>query len=48
MTTLFVKNAEVLATMDRENPLPEIKDGALLVVDHRIEFVGTTAELVDV
>jgi cytosine/adenosine deaminase-related metal-dependent hydrolase len=44
MTTLFIKNADVLVTMAQDQPLPEIKDGALLAVDNRIEFIGTTAE----
>ncbi len=46
MTTLLIKNADVLVTMNPEpgaDP-PEIKDGALVAVDNKIEFAGTTAE----
>jgi len=43
MSTLFVKNATVLATMDDQRR--EIQDGALFVRDGFIEAVGTTQEL---
>jgi cytosine/adenosine deaminase-related metal-dependent hydrolase len=48
MTRLFVKNAEILVTMDgsHHDSQREIKNGALLVEDNRIEFVGTTEEAV--
>src|SRR5450432_1788655 len=45
MYTLLIKHAHVLATMDDQGR--EIFDGALLVRDHLIEAVGTTAELAD-
>jgi cytosine/adenosine deaminase-related metal-dependent hydrolase len=44
MTTLFVKNADVLVTMDQGQTPSEIKDGALIVADNTIEFAGTTSE----
>ncbi|NWF69999.1 MAG: 8-oxoguanine deaminase [Chloroflexi bacterium] len=44
MTLLLAKNAHVLVTMDETRR--EIHDGALLVRDHVIEAVGTTAEIV--
>lgn len=43
MTTLLVKNIHTLVTMD--NDRREIRQGALLVRDHQIEQVGTTAQL---
>ena len=43
MTTLLVKNIDVLATMDAARR--EIPDGAILVEDNVIQRVGTTAEL---
>jgi len=43
MSTLLVRNIELLATFDDERR--EIADGALLVRDNVIEKVGTTAEL---
>jgi cytosine/adenosine deaminase-related metal-dependent hydrolase len=43
MTTLFVKNADVLATMDADRR--ELKDGALLVKDNVIQAVGTTSQI---
>jgi len=43
MTTLLIKNIDVLVTMDAQRR--EIKDGALLVEDNVIQQVGTTAEL---
>jgi 8-oxoguanine deaminase len=43
MTTLLVKNIHTLVTMDAERR--EIRRGAILVRDHVIEQVGTTAEL---
>ncbi|MEP7289816.1 MAG: 8-oxoguanine deaminase [Chloroflexota bacterium] len=43
MSTLLVKHALVLATMDDQRR--EISDGALFVRDHLIEAIGTTAEL---
>ena len=43
MTILFVKNANVLVTMDPSQTPSEIKGGALIVVDNKIEFVGTTS-----
>lgn len=47
MGTLFVKNAEVLVTMEAaglagESPAAEIKNGALVVEDNVIRFVGET------
>src|SRR5450432_313902 len=45
MYTLLIKHAHVLATRDDQGR--EIFDGALLVRDHLIEAVGTTAELAD-
>ena len=49
MTTLFIKNAEVLVAMSdidvtEGTPQQEIKKGALVVLDNKIEFVGTTDE----
>jgi cytosine/adenosine deaminase-related metal-dependent hydrolase len=43
MSTLLVKNIELLATFDEARR--EIRDGALLVRDNVIEQVGTTAEM---
>jgi cytosine/adenosine deaminase-related metal-dependent hydrolase len=43
MTTLFLRNADVLVTMDAERH--EIKDGALLVQDNVIQAVGTTLDI---
>ncbi len=43
MTTLFLKDAEVLVTMDAGRR--EIKDGALVVQDNVIQAVGTTSEV---
>ncbi len=45
MATLLVKNIHTLATFD--DAAQEIRHGALLVRDHVIEQVGTTAELPD-
>ena len=42
MTTRLVKNAEKLVTMDAARR--EIKNGALLVEDNRIEWVGPTPD----
>ncbi len=42
MSTLLVKNANVLVTMNDERS--EIKNGALLAQDNRIEWVGSTDE----
>jgi cytosine/adenosine deaminase-related metal-dependent hydrolase len=44
MATLFLKNAKILATMDQAQAYLEIADGAMIVVDNKIEFVGTTTE----
>jgi cytosine/adenosine deaminase-related metal-dependent hydrolase len=43
MTTLFLKNADVLVTMNAGRG--EVKDGALLVEDNAIKAVGTTPEV---
>ena len=43
MTTLLIKNATVLVTMDTARR--EIRDGALFVRDNVIEVVGTTDTL---
>ena len=43
MTTLLVRHADVLVTMDAARR--EVRDGGLLVRDGRIEQVGPTAEL---
>jgi 8-oxoguanine deaminase len=43
MSTLLIKNAQVLMTMDDQRR--EIADGALFVRDNLIEAVGTTADL---
>ena len=45
MSTLLVKNAQVLVTMDDADT--EIADGAMLVVDGFIEQVGRTDDLPD-
>lgn len=46
MTTLLVKNIEVLVTMSSTASTPaEIKGGALIAEDNRILWVGTTAEV---
>ncbi len=45
MTTLLIKNALVLATMDDSRQ--EIKDGGLFARDGVIEQIGKTAELPD-
>jgi cytosine/adenosine deaminase-related metal-dependent hydrolase len=45
MTTLLLKNADVLATMNDNRQ--EIKDGALLVEDNQILWLGPTAEAAD-
>ena len=42
MTTRLIKNAEILVTMDATRR--EIKNGALLIEDHRIEWVGPTPD----
>jgi 8-oxoguanine deaminase len=43
MSTLFLRNADVLVTMDAARR--EIKDGALLVEDNVIRAVGTSADI---
>jgi len=43
MSTLLVKNAELLITMDQENRC--ISEGGLFVRDHVIEQIGATADL---
>lgn len=43
MTTLLIKNARVLVTMDDERR--EISNGAVFIRDHIIEQVGTSADL---
>src|SRR5216683_2038238 len=43
MSTLLIKNAHVLVTMDDQRR--EIADGALFIRDNVIESVGSTAEL---
>ncbi|GAB4526800.1 MAG: 8-oxoguanine deaminase [Anaerolineae bacterium] len=43
MTTLLLKNADVLVTMDPERR--EIKDGALVLEDNVIRAVGATSEI---
>ena len=43
MTTLLVKNADVLVTSAGQ-PQQDIKNGALLVRDNRIAFVGVTSD----
>src|SRR5258707_12053084 len=43
MSTLLIKNAHVLVTMDEQRR--EIADGALFVRDNVIELVGSTADL---
>lgn len=43
MTKIFLKNAYLLATFDDEGR--EIPDGAVIIRDHQIEAVGTTAQL---
>jgi 8-oxoguanine deaminase len=43
VTTLFLRNADILVTMDGDRR--EIRDGALLVEDNVIRAVGTTGEL---
>ena len=43
MSTLFLRNADVLVTMDAARR--EIKDGALLVEDNVIRAVGATADI---
>ncbi|HEX9926645.1 MAG TPA: 8-oxoguanine deaminase [Anaerolineae bacterium] len=43
MTTLLIKNAAVLVTMNEGRD--EINNGAMLVEDNRIEWVGPSAEL---
>ncbi len=43
MTTLLIKNADVLVTMNKARD--EFKNGALLVEDNRIIWLGATAEL---
>src|SRR5258708_30479167 len=45
MSTLLIKHAHILATMDDLGR--EIPDGALFVRDHVMDAVGTTAELAD-
>ena len=45
MTSLLIKHATVLATMDDQGA--EIADGALYAVDGWIEQVGSTADLPD-
>ncbi|MCB0168466.1 MAG: 8-oxoguanine deaminase [Anaerolineae bacterium] len=42
VTTRLIKNAEILVTMDATRR--EIKNGALLIEDHRIEWVGPTPD----
>jgi cytosine/adenosine deaminase-related metal-dependent hydrolase len=43
MTTLLLKNADVLVTMDTDRH--EIKNGALFVKENVIQAVGTTSEV---
>lgn len=43
MTTLLIKNAAVLVTMNEDRD--EIQNGAVLVEDNRIEWVGPSAEV---
>ena len=43
MTRLLVENAAVLVTMDAERR--EIEDGAVLILDNRIEVVGSSSEV---
>ena len=43
MSTLLVRNADLLVTMDRNRR--EIADGALLIRDNVIEAVGSSEEL---
>jgi 8-oxoguanine deaminase len=43
MTTLFLRNADVLVTMDGDRR--EIRDGALLVGDNVIRAAGTTDDI---
>lgn len=43
MATLLIKNADVLVTMNEQRV--EIKQGALLVEEHQIRWVGATAEV---
>ncbi len=43
MTCLLVENAAVLVTMDAERR--EIDDGAVLILDNRIEVVGSSSEV---
>ena len=43
MSTILIQNATMLVTMDAERR--EIGDGALLVGNHRIEWVGLTSDL---
>lgn len=46
MTTLLVKNIDLLATIDRQTRLwHETKNGAIISQDNRLEFVGPTAEI---
>ena len=45
MSTLLVKNASILVTMDDERR--EIENGALFIRDNAIEQVGTTTDLPD-
>lgn len=42
MSTLFIRNAKLLITMDDERRT--IPDGALLIRDNAVERVGSTAE----
>ena len=43
MSLLLVENAEVLVTMDSDRR--EIENGAVLIRDNRVEWVGSSAEL---
>lgn len=46
MTTLLVKHIDLLATIDRQTRTwQEIKNGAIISQDNRLEFVGPTAEI---
>ena len=47
MSTLLIHNAHVLATFDHADPTQcrELKDASILIRDHRIAFMGATADL---
>ena len=47
MTTLLIKNARCVATLDQTDPARarELRDASVFIRDHRIEAIGPAADL---